>query len=85
MIIPLIPKFANTFDFFVKGDPSCNSTIIGAAVDTVDTSVVVVVAVIADFVVFVVDIGTIVDDAVDVDAVDVGAVDIGAVGVSAVG
>ena len=62
MLVLLILKFANTFDFFARRDPPCqsNSTVIGAAVDSVDISVIIVamavivaVAAVADAVVVV--------------------------------
>ncbi len=69
MLVLLIPKFANTFDFFVRRDPPCQSnfTFIRTAIDFIDIvamAVVVVVVTIANAVV-VVNVST---------AVDVGAV-----------
>ena len=75
MLVLLIPKFANTFNFFVRRDPPCQSnfTFIGTAIDFIDIvamAVVVAVVTIANAVV-VVNVGA----AVDVGAVvDVGTV-----------
>ena len=73
MLVLLIPKFANTFDFFVRRDPPCQSnfTFIGTAIDFIDIvamAVVIAVVTIANAVVVIN-----VDAAVDVSAV----VDIG--------
>ena len=84
MLVLLIPKFANTFDFFVRRDPPCQSnfTFIGTAINFIDIvamAVVVAVVTIANAVVVVnvgaavdvsavVDIGTVVDVGNVVDA-----------------
>jgi len=75
LLVLLIPKFANTFDFFVRRDPPCQSnfTFIRTAIDFIDIvamAVIVAVVTIANAVV-VVNVGA----AVDVGAVvDVGTV-----------
>ena len=75
MLVLLIPKFANTFDFFVRRDSSCQSnfTFIRTAIDFIDIvvmAIVVAVITIANAVV-VVNVGAAIDvsAAVDVSAV----------------
>ena len=75
MLVLLIFKFANTFDFFVRRDPPCQSnfTFIGTAIDFINIiaiAVVVAVVTITNAVV-VVNVGAAVDvnAAVDVSAV----------------
>ena len=78
MLVLLIPKFANTFDFFVRRDPPCQSnfTFIGTAIDFIDIiamAVVVAVVTIANAVVVVnvstaVDVGAVIDVGNVVDA-----------------
>jgi len=78
LLVLLIPKFANTFNFFVRRDPPCQSnfTFIGTAIDFIDIvamAVVVAVVTIANAVVVVnvgaaVDVGAVVDVGNVVDA-----------------
>ena len=78
MLVLLIPKFANTFDFFVRRDPPCQSnfTFIRTAIDFIDIvamAVVVAVVTIANAVVVInvgaaVDVGAVVDVGNVVDA-----------------
>ena len=84
MLVLLIPKFANTFDFFVRRDPPCQSnfTFIGTAIDfinivtmavvvavvTIANAVVVVNVGVAVDIVAVIDVGTVIDVGNVVDA-----------------
>jgi len=78
LLVLLIPKFANTFNFFVRRNPPCQSnfTFIRTAIDFIDIvamAVVVAVVTIANAVVVVnvgaaVDVGAVVDVGNVVDA-----------------
>ena len=75
MLVLLIPKFANTFNFFVRRDPPCQSnfTFIETAIDFIDIvamAVVVAVVTIANAVV-IVNVGTAVDVSAVVDVENV--------------
>ena len=78
MLVLLIPKFANTFDFFVRRDSPCQSnfTFIETAIDFIDIvamAVVIAIVTIANAVVIInvgaaVDVGAVIDVRNVVDA-----------------